>query len=90
LDGIEKGLTPPPSTEANIFKMSAAERAERGITSLPGDLEEALECMKADPLVREVLGDHVFERFVEAKEQEWDEYRMRVTPWELEAYLSRY
>ena len=46
--------------------------------------------MKADPLAKAVLGDHIFERFIEAKEREWDEYRTRVTPWELEAYLTKY
>jgi len=70
--------------------MTAEERLSSGIQSLPGSLEEALACMKSDPLAREVLGDHVFERFVEAKEREWDEYRTRVTPWELESCLTKY
>ncbi len=90
LDGIERGLTPPEPLDRNIFKMTAEERLSSGIQSLPGSLEEALACMKSDPLAREVLGDHVFERFIEAKEREWDEYRTRVTPWELESCLTKY
>ena len=90
LDGIEKKLTPPPSTEQNIFSLTDAERAVLGIDSLPGNLSEAVNLLKKDELVRSVLGDHVFERFVEAKEKEWDEFRTKVTPWELESYLTRY
>lgn len=90
LDGIEKGMTPPESTVLNIFKMSAEERARRGIGSLPGSLEEALECMKEDVLIRETLGEHIYSRFIEAKENEWNDYRSRVTPWELDAYLTKY
>lgn len=90
LDGIERNLAPPPSTEQNIFKMSAEERSKRGIGSLPGSLEEALTCMKEDSLIRETLGEHIYSRFVEAKEKEWNEYRTQVTPWELDSYLNRY
>ncbi len=90
LDGIERDLAPPAPLDRNIFKMTAAEREASGIPSLPGSLEEALACMKSDPLARDVLGDHVFERFIEAKEREWDEYRTRVTPWELESCLTKY
>lgn len=90
LDGIERGLVPPQPLDRNIFKMTEDERAAAGIASLPGSLEEALACMKADPLAREVLGTHVYELFIEAKEREWDEYRTRVTPWELETCLTKY
>lgn len=90
LDGIEKAMVPPVSCEQNIFQMSAQERLDQGIGTLPGNLKEALELMKADPLAKAVLGDHIYERFIEAKEREWDEYRTRVTPWEIEAYLTKY
>jgi len=90
LDGIEKKMVPPPSTEQNIFKMTAEERAAKGIESLPGSLQEAITLMKADPLAKRTLGEHIFSRFIEAKEQEWDEFRTRVTPWELETCLTRY
>ena len=90
LDGIDRGMTAPPSTEANVFQLSEAERSTRGIETIPGNLEEALECMKADPLAREVLGEHVYARFIEAKERECAEYRSKVTPWEIESYLTKY
>jgi len=90
LDGIENKMVPPPSTEQNIFKMTAEERAAKGIESLPGSLQEAIALMKEDPLVKRTLGEHIFSRFIEAKEQEWDEFRTRVTPWELETCLTRY
>lgn len=90
LDGIEKKTVPPEPVNRNIFSMSEQDRKECGIMELPGTLKEAIECMKEDPLVRDVLGGHIFERFVEAKEKEWDDFRVRVTAWELESYLTRY
>ena len=90
LDGIEKRMTPPPSSEQNIFQLTAEERAKNGIESMPGSLADALELMKRDPLVKSVLGEHVFSRFVDAKEKEWDDFRTKVTPWELDSYLTKY
>ena len=78
LDGIKKKLTPPESVHENIYHMSAAERAKAGIKSLPGSLAEALELLQADPVVSEVLGPHVFEHFVQAKEAEYDADRKSV------------
>ncbi len=76
--------------EKNIFQMTAEERAAEGVESLPGSLEEAIGLFKRDALAKDVLGEHVFSRFIEAKEKEWDEFRTRVTPWELESYLTKY
>ncbi|MBI6546408.1 MAG: type I glutamate--ammonia ligase [Cyanobacteria bacterium NC_groundwater_1444_Ag_S-0.65um_54_12] len=87
LDGIKNELAPPEPVEENIYHMEESERQRRNLNSLPGSLGEALSEMKADPLVREALGDHIFERFIDAKLQEWDEFRMQVTPWEIERYL---
>jgi len=87
LDGIKNKLTPPQPVEENIYHMDEAERAQRGLTSLPGSLGEALYETRNDPLIREALGDHIYERFLEAKQAEWDEFRMQVTPWELDRYL---
>ena len=71
LDGIERGLTPPEEITENIFAMDDAARAAAGIESLPGSLYEALEALKADPLMRETLGEHVFTQYVAGKEKEW-------------------
>ncbi len=90
LDGIERKLTPPDEIAENIFAMSAAEREGRGIESLPGSLMEALGLLQEDALVRETLGGHVLGQYVTGKTKEWDEYRTRVTDWEIEKYLLLY
>jgi glutamine synthetase len=87
LDGIEKGMQLPPEASNNIYHMSDAERAAAGIDSLPGDLNEAIEAFEQSSFVREALGDHVCEYLIRNKKAEWDEYKMMITPWELENYL---
>lgn len=90
LDGIEKQMTPPPSVDANIYDMTEAERVANGVTDLPGSLMEAVEAMQNDPLIRQALGEHVFEKFVTAKTVEWEQYRTRVHQWEIDQYLAQY
>ncbi|CEP67680.1 Glutamine synthetase type I [Moorella glycerini] len=90
LDGIKKQIQPPAPVERNIYEMTAAERRDLGIGSLPGDLKEALDELSRDKVIREALGDHIYERFVEAKEKEWDEYRVQVHRWEVEQYLTMF
>ena len=90
LDGIKKKLLPPSQVYSSIFAMSAEEREAAGIENLPGNLFEALDEFKKDPLAIDTLGDHIFEKYIEAKEKEWDEYRTQVTQWELDEYLFRY
>jgi glutamine synthetase len=88
LDGIEKGLELPPAVEPNIYKMDAGEREAAGLGSLPNNLYEAIRVTEASALVREALGDHVFERFITNKLNEWYEYREQVTSYEIEKYFS--
>lgn len=90
LDGIKNKITPPDSIAKNIYHMTEEERQAEGIQSLPGSLEDALEEMVRDPLMREALGDHVFEHFYEAKRIEWDVYRTQVHKWELDQYLRTF
>jgi len=90
LDGIVRGLTPPPPCDRNIYEMTEEERRLEGIGSLPEDLREALQDLVADEVLRDALGPHVFERYVEAKRIEWDRYRTQVHPWELEEYLTKF
>ncbi len=90
LDGIEKGMEAPPEVTENIFAMDAEARAAAGIDNLPGSLAEAIEEMKIDPLIRETLGDHVFENYLEGKVKEWEEYRTTVTEWERNKYMISY
>jgi glutamine synthetase len=90
LDGVERGLALSAPVEESLFEMDASRVAERGITELPGTLGEAIEELKADPVVCEALGDHVLEHYVEAKAAEWNEYRTQVTQWELDRYLEAF
>jgi glutamine synthetase len=87
LDGIEKGLTPPDPVEENVYEMSAAERQERGIDTLPASLWDAVQLAEKSEVVRRALGEHVFNAFIENKKIEWDKYRIQVTDYELKRYL---
>ncbi len=88
LDGMEKGLTPPPPIEENIYKMTPARREELNIDQLPEDLWEAIKITEKSSLIKECLGDHVFENFITNKKIEWEKYRAQVTNYELEQNLS--
>jgi glutamine synthetase len=90
LDGVRRGLVPPPSVERNIFEMTPAERAAEGIGTLPGSLSEAVDELLADKLVVETLGAGLVAKYAQAKREEWDAYRMFVHPWEIDTYLARY
>ena len=90
LDGIHRKLTPPRPVEENLYHFDDQMMAKYAVGSLPGTLKEALDELAADEVVREALGEHIFEWFHAAKLAEWDEYRKRVSPWELERYLSTY
>ena len=87
LEGIEKGYEPPTPVEENVYEMSAKEREERGIGVLPASLLEAIQLTEKSELVRKVLGDHVFDAFIQNKEIEWNEYSSQVTEFELDRYL---
>ena len=90
LDGIERKLMPPDPVEENLYHFDAAKLESRKIKQLPGTLREALDELSRDAVIREALGDHVFERFVEAKTEEWDEYRNQVSAWEVDRYLEAF
>ncbi|MFZ5597482.1 MAG: type I glutamate--ammonia ligase [Bacillota bacterium] len=90
LDGIKNKIQPLPPCDRNIYHMNEAERRELGIDSLPGSLQEALRELAADEVIKSALGDHIYEKFVAAKEKEWDSFRVQVHAWEVEEYLSKY
>jgi len=87
LDGIEKGMVPPDPIEENVYEMSEAERRKRGIKTLPSNLLEAVELAEKSPIVKQALGDHIFNAFIENKKKEWDQFRIQVTRYELDRYL---
>lgn len=90
LDGIEKGMTPPPSVDRNIYAMTEEEKEAAGIEALPETLKDAMTSFENSSLMREVLGDHIFSKYLEAKNREWKDFRAHVTDWEVDEYLYKY
>ena len=89
LEGIKKKLAPPARVDRNIFEMDRNEKEALHIESLPQDLCEATRELEKDAFIRNVLGEHVSENYIEAKYKEWENYRVQVTEWEIEEYLYR-
>jgi glutamine synthetase len=87
LKGIEKGYELPAPVEEDIFEMSEQQRIDRGIDALPGSLAEAIQYTEKSELVKETLGDHIFQKFIQNKKIEWDQYRIHVSQYEIEKYL---
>lgn len=87
LDGVKNDIPLPAATEEDLFE---SQWARQGLETLPGSLREALDEMDKDPLIEEALGPHVYGRFMDAKMLEWDDYRLSVSQWELDHYLSRF
>lgn len=90
LDGILHKTEPPESVDCNIYTMTDREREALHIENLPGTLIEAVEEMKKDPFISEVLGEHIAGNYIAAKENEWQRYRAHVSEWEIQEYLYRY
>ncbi|MFZ5944500.1 MAG: type I glutamate--ammonia ligase [Bacillota bacterium] len=90
LSGIENKIVPPAPTNANIYEMNEDDRLQRGIEGLPHNLISAIAYLQEDEVIKEALGSHVFDRYIEAKKLEWDLYRGRVHQWELDQYLTRF
>jgi len=90
LDGISRKLPLPEPIEENLYAFGEDELTRRQIDVLPGSLGEALDAFRDSSVLRSALGPHVYERFLEAKTLEWDNYRSYVTTWELDRYLEEY
>jgi glutamine synthetase len=87
LEGIEQGYELPEPMEQNLYHLQPDERSRRGIEQLPENLGEAIEVAAESELVLRTLGEHTFNRFIEIKRAEWEDYRVRVSPWEIEQFL---
>jgi glutamine synthetase len=87
LKGIEDGLEPPDPIEENVYEMTEKQRESRGIRTLPANLADAIALTEKSALVKEALGDHVFNAFIENKKIEWNQYRIHVSKYELDRYL---
>lgn len=86
--GIKENLELPDPVEKNIFHMSDGEMSSAGIKSMPGSLGEALQNLSQSKIMKEILGDHVYNNFLTVKQREWDQFRCHVTEWELKRYLN--
>ncbi len=88
LDGVVNKLPAPPPNEEDLYHLDEAQL--KTLTAMPGSLGEAIEELRGSDLMRRTFGDHLFERYLEGRQQEWDEYRLSVSQWELERYLPIY
>ncbi|MFO7577090.1 MAG: type I glutamate--ammonia ligase [Pelovirga sp.] len=90
LDGVVNKLTAPAAVNVDIYQMSKTEMQSAKIDSLPASLEEAIAAFRSNPISKEALGEHIFNKYIEGKEQEWDAYRTAVTDWEIATYMKNY
>lgn len=86
LRGVEEGLTPPNPIDENIFAIKKSRRRELSIESMPTNLMEAVQLISESSLAKEVLGEHIFNKFIEMKKREWKSFMANVTDWELREY----
>ena len=87
LKGIEDGYELPDEADENLWSLNREQARKAGLQRLPQDLREALDLMEESELVRDVLGEHIFEWFIRNKREEWEAYQRHVTPYEIERYL---
>jgi glutamine synthetase len=88
LEGIASSEPTVPPVYDNIFELTREQREAQGIQNLPENLKDALKEMRLDPLMLEVLGKHTFDKYLIAKDKEWDAYRTFVSSWEIDRYLN--
>ncbi len=88
LEGVKKGMNPPKPVEEDVYKLGALQLEEKKIDMLPFSIKRAIEELKKDDVLKDALGKHTFDNFYEAKQKEFDDYRMQVTPWEIDKYLE--
>jgi glutamine synthetase len=88
--GIKNKITPSEPVGQNIYRMTECELAQSGIKKLPSDLNDAVDKLLGDELIKTTLGEHILKNYVKAKRIEWAQYSNRVHEWEVENYLRRY
>ncbi len=88
LEGVKKGLVPAAPTEEDVYEFSKEELKKHNISTLTSSLKEALDEMENGTIAKAALGESTFQKFIDAKNAEWDDYRIKVTPWEIERYLE--
>ena len=90
IDGIRNKIDPGEPTNIDIYNLTKDEREKMGIDSLPGSLMEAKEEFLKDKVLVDSLSEHIIEKFIEAKNEEWDSFRTHITNWELDRFLEIY
>jgi glutamine synthetase len=88
LDGIKRGIDPGEPVDFNVYDLTESERRKLGIRTLPANLKEALDCLEQDQVIRDALGEHVFDNISRLGNLEWQEYNTFVHQWEIEKYLN--
>lgn len=88
LDGIKNNMMPPDPVEEDVFEFNFEELKERNIDFLPYSLKESVDAFKSNPLISSVLGEELSSKYIHAKQKEWDDYRISVTDWEIDNYMS--
>lgn len=90
LDGIEKKMELPECVQGNMFLMDPEDLEKRGVERIPETLGDAIEAYEDSAFMKEVLGEHIFTKYLQAKEKEWRDFRAQVTDWEVSEYLYKY
>jgi glutamine synthetase len=88
LDGIENDMPLIGPVNENLFEKTPEERKALGVKNLPDNLYEAIKALGEDEVVKEALGSHIYNKFVELKKHEWDDFRTTVTEWEIKRYIK--
>lgn len=88
LDGVKKKIDPGDPVDEDIYKLTPERRKALGISELPTTLKEAIEEMKSDEVIHRTLGSHIFDAFIEYKMNDWWQYCLYITPWEMVKYLD--
>ena len=90
LDGIEKEMELPPCIQGNLFGMEPETLKNKHVERIPETLGDAIEAYRDNSFIREILGEHIYVKYLEAKEEEWRDFRAQVTDWEVNQYLYKY
>ena len=90
LDGIENQIVPGTRNEDNLYEVPEDELERRGIEFLPDNLSSAMDCLEADEVVKEALVTEYADYYIAVKREEWRQYHLSVSQWELDRYLSVY
>ena len=88
LDGVKRKIDPGDPVDEDVYKLSPERRRALDIKELPTTLKDALDEMKGDEVIHRTLGSHIFDAFIEYKTNDWNQYCLYVTPWEIMKYLD--